>query len=139
MIAAGAIPWLGWVAVVCVGLSLGMAVRLLTAEDAFADADVQVRELEAVETTDVGRAPRRRHSSATAVGFAINLLEVPVIMVSAGFALRQGAAGDSITLSSVMQAYGLLLVPTLFTAAGGESLWMGTSEVLGPSGAAAGE
>jgi hypothetical protein len=106
----GALAWLG---VGLLGLSLGIALRLMSSE-----ASLEDREAEAPQRTQSDRI-------IESVGLALNLLEVPAIMLSAGLGLAQGALSSRVDFVTALHVFGVIAVPLLVISAGGESLWMG--------------
>lgn len=105
--AAGHAAWLG---VGGIGLGLGIALRLL------------LPTLAPEPSTDEPRPEGRR--ALKAVGLALNVLEVPAIMLSAGLSLAQGPMSHNVSLADAWATFGLLVVPMLIISAAGEALWM---------------
>ena len=100
------------VGVVLLGLSLGIALRHLSAiADRFA-VSVPVRD----------RSAKRRMR----VGVALNLLEPPAIVLTLGLTL--GFRTIPLTGEQAWLTFGVWVVPTLFVAAAGEALWLGVGQ-----------
>ena len=104
LVLMGSLPPLGWLGTFGVGVGLAVGVQQL-----------QGRLAE--------RRPRegRTDSRLTMVGLALNLLEPPAILIATGLCLGQG---DGVTLGEAVRAYGVVVLPLLVVAAGGEALWM---------------
>ena len=104
----GRVAWLG---VAVVGASLGIALRLLCEEPT-------------LEFPNDKTHPKGRRLWA-GIGIALNLLEVPAIMLNTGLSLAQGALFDTISSAAAWELFAVFVLPTLVIAAAGESLWMG--------------
>ncbi len=93
-------------AVACLGVSLGIAVRILSSHAcAFGSGTPALR----------GRRAK--------LGIALNLLEPPAIMLAIGLSL--GRRGIPLSPTQVWETFAVLAVPALLLAAGGEALWLG--------------
>ena len=110
VVVLGSCGHVAWLAVGGIGLGLGIALGLMIPV-VMADEDEEGRP-----------APRRR--ILTAVGLALNVLEVPAIMLSAGLSLAQGAMSSTVSLGTALQVFALFAFPMLVVSAGGEALWM---------------
>ena len=96
-------------AVVIVGLSLGIALRQLAARpDAFA-VSLPVRD--------------RKAKMLVRLGVGLNMLEPPAIVITLGLCL--GLQTLPLTWAQAWQTFAIWVVPALFVAAGGEALWIG--------------
>jgi hypothetical protein len=113
VVCLGALGHVAWLAVVCVGMGLGIALRLMSS--AIPDTEDHAEDKPAM--------PRR--PVLEAMGFVLNALEIPAIMLAAGLSLGQGAMSATLHLSSAMAIFGLVVVPLLVVSAAGEALWMG--------------
>jgi len=111
MVALGAVGVVAWLAVAAVGLSLGLALRLMSAAPPRPAAEPP--------------PPARAQQVAAAIGVGFNLLEIPAIALAAGLCLAQEATSPSIEWAQAWQMFALLVLPTLMLAAIGEALWMG--------------
>ncbi len=111
MTAAGSLGLLAWVAVAGVGLSLGIGLRLLLAEDPFLGENT--------------RPPRAGRRLIAGLGLSLNLLEPPAILLAGGLTLAQKALWPFLPASLAWCAFLWAVVPLLLLAAAGESLWMG--------------
>ena len=92
--------------VACLGVSLGIAVRIMSSQ--------------MLVFGSCAPAPRGRLAR---LGIALNLLEPPAIMLAIGLSL----ARQAIPLSpmQVWETFVIWAVPALALAAGGEALWLG--------------
>lgn len=97
------------IGVILVGLSLGAALRQLGAF--VADSDT---------LNDPSTPSERRRLR---FGVALNLLEIPAIVVTVGLAV--GLPDLKISFAAFWKLFGYGVIPTLLVAAAGESLWMG--------------
>ena len=97
------------IGVILVGLSLGAALRQLGAF--VADSDT---------LNDPSTPSERRRLR---FGVALNLLEIPAIVVTVGLAV--GLPDLKISFAASWKLFGYGVIPTLLVAAAGESLWMG--------------
>ena len=124
LVLLGALGHVAWLGVVLMGVSLGIALRLLVAlplkeagpadsEATKAQGPIEARRLE---------SPHRK--LLTGIGFALNLLEPPAILLSLGLCLGQGAWGTIINLKPALTLFVLLAFPLLLIAAAGEALWL---------------
>ncbi len=104
----GRVAWLG---VACLGLGLGIALRLMFGAYASSEGDIGAV------------VPRGRVREL--IGVALNLLEVPAIMLAAGLGLGQGALSPALDLPGALWVFGLIVFPLLVVSAAGEALWMG--------------
>lgn len=110
MVVSGAAGHVAWLVVAGVGLGSGIALRLM------------LPSVGSEERTEEPAAPRR--SLLMTVGFALNALEVPAILMSAGLSLAQGAMSLETNLSDALGVFGFVIVPLLMISAAGEALWM---------------
>jgi len=106
----GALVYIAWIGIACIGFSLGIALTLMTTNKSF--------------ESDEEQSPFSRKSKSTTIGLVLNLLEVPAIMLSAGLSLAQGALGSTLNLSQAITTFALIVIPLLLISAAGESLWM---------------
>lgn len=100
---------LALIAIVALGINLGIAVRFLGARDT---------SLFGPSSGAVG--PR---CGWFTVGLALNLLEPPAIAVAVGLAI--GRRPLELDLVTVWSVFGICIVPALALAAAGEALWLG--------------
>jgi len=99
----------GRIGVILAGLSVGMALFLLG--DHLGD-------------TRLGMEPlTRRAQRLVTVGVLLNLLEIGAIIITLGMAV--GAAELGLSRTAVWTVFGILVMPNLLVAAGGEALWLG--------------
>jgi len=117
VVALGAVPYAAWFAVAGVGLGLGIALRVMGPRPG--------AEPGGLECLPAGRR------AAVNLGLALNLIEVPAIMLSAGLSLAQGAWSQKLTSPDALTAFGYAVVPMLIVAAAGEALWMTAGPSLG--------
>ena len=100
------------VGVACVGISLGIGLRVLSSES----------------------APALEHAFPVAsrkkwllrIGIALNLLEPPAIALTIGLSL--GRQSVPLSATQVWETFGLWVVPLSLLAAGGETLWLGATQ-----------
>ena len=109
---------IAWLAVIAVGLSLGVALHLLT------------EKLPTPEKSDRPDPLDARQRTARTAGLALNMLEIPAIMISAGLSLGQGAMEASVSPVQAWGAFAAVVLPLLLIAAAGEALWIGTHTSL---------
>jgi hypothetical protein len=113
LVLAGGLPTGAWVGVTVAGLSLGIAMGLLSRGGG---------------GFPLGRAPVPPESRAdlgVLVGVALNVLEIPAIVVAVGLAMGRLAAPNRLSGETVWMLFVSWVVPALAVAAGGESLWIG--------------
>jgi hypothetical protein len=111
LVALGALGPVVWVAIVGVGFALGIALRIMveSPESAlFAES-----------------APSRGGRWIAGSGFALNLLEPPAVMISAGLGLGQRAWAAGVDWRTAWILFAVVAWPMLLAAAAGEALWMG--------------
>jgi hypothetical protein len=118
LVLVGSLGSIAWAAVACVGVSLGIALRLMLPEDVPEEEDAEEA------------APAQRRSVAEGVGLALNLLEIPAIAISAGLSLGQGAMASATTLPTGIWLFAWVVLPLLIVAAAGEALWMSVNPDL---------
>ena len=106
LVAVGRWPLTALLGVACLGVSLGIAVRIMSSQACVFGSDTP--------------APRRRRAR---LGIALNLLEPPAIMLAIGLSLSQRAIPLSPT--QVWETFAVWVIPALLLAAGGEALWLG--------------
>jgi hypothetical protein len=106
---AGSWGRFAWLVVFAVGGSLGMAISQL---HLFADEEPDIEQLD------------ERDRRMLLLGFGLNLLELPAILIAAGLCLAQGAFSDTIDLPTAMMLYLRYVLPMLIVAAVGEGLWL---------------
>ena len=117
----GGVAWL-WVALM--GVSLGIALKLLAAL-AWEDSGLAVAEVEEPgSTAGPPRSASRQRKLLTGIGFALNLLELPAILLSLGLCLGQGAWDVILGWQRALALFVLLVLPLLLVAAAGEALWL---------------
>ena len=81
------------------------------------------------------RTPGRQRQVWAGIGFALNLLEPPAILLSLGLSLGQGAWGATVELEQALALFIRFVFPLLLLAATGEALWLTVCEVnLAPPG-----
>lgn len=97
-----------WIAVGCVGLTLGMGLREMGRRSyGFFRSDV----------ASISRSVR--------FGFALNMLEPPAIVLSLGLCLGRSAVPADMDGPQMWRLFLLGVLPALAVAAMGESLWLG--------------
>ncbi len=107
VVAAGAWAITGWLAVIALGLGLGAGLRALG-------------EPSSGLTFDAHAEMNRR----LAVGFTLNMLEPPAIVVAVGLSLGQRAMAIGLPWDRVWETFAVCVVPLLLAAAAGEALWL---------------
>lgn len=112
LIAAGALPAGSWIAIVLVGLTMGIAIRALS--DASSSPAVE-------EESKCPQSPDR----LTQIGLSLNLLEAPAIIVTLGLSMGRLAAPNTLSETQTWDVYVLWVVPALLVAAIGEAIWVG--------------
>ncbi len=110
LVAAGAWAAAAWAGVICVGLSLGIGLRVMSRREGL---------LQLVGDAESARAVRR-----VRVGVALNMLEPPAIAIAVGLSLCQQASSPSIPAAQAWETFAVCAVPLLLVAAAGEALWM---------------
>ena len=111
----GSLGHVAWIGITGVGLGLGIALRLMNEE---------------IEPGLADREPSpRHHRTLVTIGMALNLLEVPAVMLSAGLSLGQ-ALSSSLALADALTAFAWFVLPLLLVGAAGEALWMHFSSEL---------
>lgn len=111
LVALGPLSHVVWLAIVGVGFALGIALRIMVESPAnalFAES-----------------ARSRAGRWIAGLGFMLNLLEPPAVMLSAGLGLGQRAWAAGVDWTSAWGAFAILALPMLVVAAAGEALWMG--------------
>jgi hypothetical protein len=111
LVALGALGPVVWAAIVGVGFALGIALRIMVESPANALFAESAR----------SRAGRWIAGS----GFALNLLEPPAVMISAGLGLGQRAWAAGLDFGTAWIVFAVVAWPMLLAAAAGEALWMG--------------
>ena len=112
-------PWriAARIGVVVLGLSLGIALRHLSAmTDRFA-VSLPVHD--------------RRAKRRVRIGVALNMLEPPAIVVTLGLTL--GFETIPLTSGQAWQTFGIWVIPALLVAAAGEALWLGVGQSVDES------
>jgi hypothetical protein len=122
MVLMGALGQLAWLGVAGTGLGLGAALRLMLTKG---------------PAVGLGPPPTHRRPVLEGVGFAVNMLEIPAILMSASLSLGQSALGSLVATGQALHAFLLVVVPLLLLAAMGEALWMSVTPLppgwgLGP-------
>ena len=124
MVLLGAVWTLSWLGVVFVGLGLGVAMRLLLDVKPAAQDDLDA-EPDAPNEREPGEdADEPRLQWLTTIGLALNLLEIPAIMFSAGLSLGQQSLSAVLNLNNALSAFVSIVMPMLIVSAAGEALWM---------------
>ncbi len=120
LVLLGALPAGAWVAITLVGLSMGAAMQVLGSRHV---EGRRVRQLEG----DAGDGSDRRETNdwPTIVGLALNLIEVPAILLTLGLAMCQRAAPVGLPTPELWRMFLALVLPALLVSACGESLWLG--------------
>ncbi|MBN1343190.1 MAG: hypothetical protein JXQ73_10945 [Phycisphaerae bacterium] len=118
LVVVGPLGSLAWAAVACVGVSLGIALRLMLPVSAPEEED-------GVEATR-----ERRRPIVEGIGLTLNLLEIPAIAISAGLSLGQGAMSSAMALPTALWVFAWVALPLLVVAAAGEALWMSVNPDL---------
>lgn len=119
MVLLGPFGYVAWVGVAGVGLGLGIALRLMIGSY-----------LPGMD--DRESPPAARHPIRETLGLALNLLEVPAIMIAAGASLAQGALSSTLSLTGALAVFVVIVLPLLIVSAAGEALWMSVSPELPP-------
>ncbi|HNQ23765.1 MAG TPA: hypothetical protein PKK06_11785 [Phycisphaerae bacterium] len=114
LVVAGAGGPTAWLALALVGLCLGCALRFM---------------LQAADGTVTEAESSSRQQLLAALGFLLNLLEVPAILLSVALSLTQGALADVLTWDAAVGLFARWVLPLLLVAAGGEALWMTVCDV----------
>ena len=102
------------VAVAGLGVSLGIALRLLS----------EIPDVPGGHCLSLGKWAKRR----VAIGMGLNLLEPPAIMLAIGLSLGQQPA--SLTPGVVWGTFAAWIIPLTLLAAAGESLWLGVYQAV---------
>lgn len=110
LVALGQWRWIAVGGAAGLGLSLGIGLRILSADPSTSP--------QLGPSADASRVRRIR------LGVGLNLLEPPAIMVAIGLSLGRQAIplGDA----QVWGTFAMWVLPATLIAAGGESLWLGT-------------
>ena len=124
VVVIGAVGNLSWLGVVFVGLGLGVALRLLLEGQPTAHDDVDAGPGAQDEKGPGDSMAGHRLRWLATIGLALNLLEIPAIMFSAGLSLGQGSISSVLSLSDALAAFGSIVMPVLLVSAAGEALWM---------------
>jgi len=124
VVVIGAVGNLSWLGVVFVGLGLGVALRLMLDGKPTAPSDVDAEPLAQDEQGPGDGVGARRLRWLATIGLALNLLEIPAILFSAGLSLGQGSLSSALSLSDALTAFASIVMPVLFVSAAGEALWM---------------
>lgn len=110
LVALGVWTVAAWAGIVCLGLSLGIGLQVMTRRpDAFGMMTNPV---------DAGAARRIR------VGVTLNMLEPPAIAIAIGLSLGRNALPAALSASQSWETFALCVVPLLLLAACGEALWL---------------
>jgi len=147
IVAAGALPGGSWAMVTVVGFSMGVAMRVLGEEtgwppeeispDArhetptagdngqFSPPEADPSEDEVARPPALNAGPEIHIDLPAKIGFALNLVEIPAIVIVAGLSMGQLAAPNGLSMSAVWRIFAALVLPALALAAGGEALWIG--------------
>ena len=112
MVLAGAAPYASWIAVLLVGISMGVALNLLLTSEM------------AAEMNDAEQAGRSLDKPA-AIGLLLNLLEVPAVLAALGLCMGQHAAPNGMSIEAIWTVMVVWVLPALAIAAAGESTWIG--------------
>jgi len=110
LIAMGMTVATAWMAVVSLGLSLGIALRAMSAADR--------------GDSLFSRSTPRLPPTKTVVGVALNMFEPPAIVVAIGLCLGQRAMFVGVTARQAWDSFAIWVVPMLLVAAAGEALWL---------------
>ncbi len=110
VVAAGAWAITGWLAVIVLGLSLGAGLRALGDPSNGLTFDA-----------------RAEMNKRIGVGFALNMLEPPAIVVAIGLSLGQSAMAAGLSWDRVWETFAVCVIPLLLAAAAGEALWLGAA------------
>lgn len=112
LLAMGRWPVAPLLGVAAVGISLGIALRVMS--------DLPSPPLMVV--------PSRREAAKHRIrlGVALNLLEPPAIMLTVGLSLARPVM--SLPTSQVWETFALWVVPATLLAASGEALWLGATQ-----------
>ena len=100
------------VGVACVGISLGIGLRVLSTESA--------------PTLEHAFPVASRKKWPLRIGIALNLLEPPAIALTLGLSL--GRQSVPLSATQVWETFALCVVPLSLVAAGGEALWLGATQ-----------
>jgi len=112
LVLLGGLGHVAWLAVCGLGLALGVAVRWI------------IETMGAYESEHAHHALPRRAQVLQAIGFAVNMLEIPAILLSAGLSLGQGAMSSALEPFAAVTVFAVIVVPLLIVGAAGEALWM---------------
>ena len=107
LLAVGRWQLAAFAGVLCLGVSLGIGIRLLSDE--------------ALES--LWPASGSMHKRRARLGIALNLLEPPAIMLTMGLSL--GCVAVPLTPADVWATFAVWVIPALLLAAAGEALWLG--------------
>lgn len=118
VLAMGVKPVWSVLAVVGLGLSLGIGLRVLSSR------------AEALSTSLPGPGSLPRHW--VVVGVVLNLLEPPAILLTIGLSLGQTVV--PLPAEAAWKAFAVWAVPLLLLAAAGEALWLGAGSTGGHPG-----
>ena len=144
VVAAGMVPGGSWILLTIVGFSMGVAMRVLGEESGWTPEGIANASGNGIapgegaglfgEDRNGDRAAPQgilhtksqgRVDSLARLGFVLNLVEVPAIVVAVGLSMGQLAAPNELSAPELWRIFGLLVLPVLVVAAGGESLWIG--------------
>lgn len=152
LVLLGALEHIAWLGVALLGVNLGIALKLLVGiplegtglsgggvgEPHDASEPAQPRGLKPAARAAItecvpseptpARTPGRQRQVWAGVGFALNLLEPPAILLSLGLSLGQGAWGATIELEQALALFVRIVFPLLLLAAVGEALWLTVCE-----------
>lgn len=110
LVALGAWAVGAWAGIVCLGLSLGIGLQVMSRRpDAFGIV---------TNSADVRAARRIR------VGVTLNMLEPPAIAIAIGLSLGRNALPAGLSAGQSWETFAVCVVPLLLVAACGEALWL---------------
>jgi len=100
-----------WLGVIGLGLSLGIAVRALSADE--------------IGDASLGDNMPDRNAAKMVVGMTLNMLEPPAIVIAVGLCLGQRAMPAGVAMRQAWESFAICVVPALLLAGAGEALWLG--------------
>ncbi len=112
VVLAGGIPGGAWLAIAIVGLTIGIGFRLISESDI----------VDSVEDDSKERPPA---DALVQIGLVLNLLEIPAIVITIGLSMGQLATPRDLSPDMIWSVFAVCIMPMLFIAASGESLWIG--------------
>jgi len=147
LVLLGALGHVAWLGVALLGVSLGIALKLLariplegtglageSEEPQGVSEAAEPRGLkpaaqdtlaeDAPDEPTPARTGLRQRNVLAGIGFGLNLLEPPAILLSLGLSLGQGAWSVAVNLEQALALFIWIGFPLLLLAAAGEALWL---------------